>query len=84
MDLGVGSFVFSSGIVSARPFLKRPENRFKPLKGQLFNAVKQSLPILSLGLIRLIMVKGVDYQVIDLFPYLLYLCYFLFFLILII
>ncbi|CAG8572566.1 1284_t:CDS:2, partial [Funneliformis mosseae] len=62
MDLGVGSFVFSSGIVAAKPFLKRPENRFKPLKGQLVKAVKQSFPILSLGFIRLIMVKGVDYQ----------------------
>ncbi|RHZ80596.1 hypothetical protein Glove_134g60 [Diversispora epigaea] len=62
MDLGVGSFVFSSGIVSARPFLKRPENRFRPFKGQLFQSVKQSLPILLLGFIRLIMVKGVDYQ----------------------
>ena len=64
MDLGVGSFVFSSGIVAARPFLKRPENRFKPLKGQFINAVKQSLPILSHGIIRLITVKGVNYQVI--------------------
>ncbi|GES79382.1 GPI-anchored wall transfer protein 1 [Rhizophagus clarus] len=62
MDLGVGSFVFSSGIVAARPFLKKPENRFKPLKGQLFKAVKQATPILLLGFIRLIMVKGVDYQ----------------------
>lgn len=64
MDLGVGSFVFSSGIVAARPFLKKPENRFKSLKGQLFKAVKQAFPLLLLGFIRLIMVKGVDYQVI--------------------
>ncbi|PKK76154.1 GPI-anchored wall transfer protein 1 [Rhizophagus irregularis] len=62
MDLGVGSFVFSSGIVAARPFLKKPENRFKSLKGQLFKAVKQAFPLLLLGFIRLIMVKGVDYQ----------------------
>ena len=64
MDLGVGSFVFSSGIVAARPFLKKPENRFKPLRGQLFKAVRQASPILLLGFIRLIMIKGVDYQVI--------------------
>ena len=63
MDLDVGSFVFSSGVVAARPFLKRPENRFKPLKGQLLKALKQAFPILSLGFIRLIMVKGVNYQV---------------------
>ncbi|CAG8820468.1 4292_t:CDS:2, partial [Gigaspora margarita] len=62
MDLGVGSFVFSSGIVAARPFLKKPENRFKPFKGQLLRAVRQALPILILGFIRLMMVKGVDYQ----------------------
>ena len=63
MDLGVGSFVFSSGVVAAKPFLKRPENRFKPLKGQLLKAVRQAFPILLLGFIRLIMVKGVNYQV---------------------
>ncbi|CAG8445261.1 11939_t:CDS:2 [Cetraspora pellucida] len=62
MDLGVGSFVFSSGIVAAQPFLKKPENRFKPFKGQLLKAVKQAFPILTLGFIRLMMVKGVDYQ----------------------
>ncbi|CAG8556283.1 6269_t:CDS:2 [Rhizophagus irregularis] len=49
-------------IVAARPFLKKPENRFKSLKGQLFKAVKQAFPLLLLGFIRLIMVKGVDYQ----------------------
>ncbi|CAG8467513.1 14536_t:CDS:2 [Acaulospora colombiana] len=63
MDLGVGSFVFSSGIVSAKPFLKRPENRFKPLKGQLLKALQRALPLLALGFLRLIMVKSVDYQV---------------------
>ncbi|CAJ0630304.1 7636_t:CDS:2 [Entrophospora sp. SA101] len=62
MDLGVGSFVFSSGIVSAKPFLKKPENRFKPMKGQLVAAVKHSLPILALGILRLIAVKSSDYQ----------------------
>ncbi|KAG9293785.1 hypothetical protein G9A89_019123 [Geosiphon pyriformis] len=62
MDLGVGSFVFSSGIVAAKPFLKKPENRFKPLGGQLFRAIRQSLPILTIGFVRFLMVKGVDYQ----------------------
>ncbi|CAG8482626.1 7672_t:CDS:2 [Acaulospora morrowiae] len=62
MDLGVGSFVFSSGIISAKPFLKRPENRFKPFKGQLVRAFRRSLPLLALGFIRMMMVKGVDYQ----------------------
>ena len=62
MDLGVGSFVFSAGIVSAKPFLKRPENRFKPLGGQLINACKHAFPLFVLGFARLIAVKGVDYQ----------------------
>lgn len=77
MDLGVGSFVFSSGIVAARPFLKKPENRFKSLKGQLFKAVKQASPLLLLGFIRLIMVKGVDYQVILNLMFLIYIYIFL-------
>ncbi|CAG8798395.1 3648_t:CDS:2, partial [Cetraspora pellucida] len=51
-----------AGIVAAQPFLKKPENRFKPFKGQLLKAVKQAFPILTLGFIRLMMVKGVDYQ----------------------
>ncbi|CAG8605267.1 4487_t:CDS:2, partial [Ambispora leptoticha] len=62
MDLGVGSFVFSAGIVAAKPFLKRPENRFKPLSGQLVRVSRQSIPILALGFIRLLTVKGVNYQ----------------------
>ncbi|PWY99824.1 GWT1-domain-containing protein [Testicularia cyperi] len=61
MDMGVGAFVFSLGIISALPFLKSPQNRFKSLKGQLWQDAKKCLPLLVLGSIRVIMVKGVEY-----------------------
>lgn len=61
MDLGVGSFVFSMGIVSALPLLRSPMQRFKPLKGQLLRDARRSIPLLLLGSIRVIMVKGVEY-----------------------
>lgn len=64
MDLGVGSFVFSSGVVSSRTVLKQ---HFSPLSssvtflGRMKTAMRSSLPLLVLGLVRLVMVKGVDY-----------------------
>lgn len=61
MDMGVGSFVFSLGIISALPFLKSPQNRFRPLKQQIVSDFKKSLPLLLLGSVRVIMVKGVEY-----------------------
>ncbi|CDR98503.1 hypothetical protein [Sporisorium scitamineum] len=61
MDMGVGSFVFSLGIISALPLLKNPRNRFRPLKQQLFADLRKSLPLLALGSVRVVMVKGVEY-----------------------
>ncbi|KAI8961138.1 GPI-anchored wall transfer protein 1 [Daldinia sp. FL1419] len=62
MDVGVGSFVFSAGIVAARPVLKeRAEGRTTPLFQRLLYAMRHSLPLLVLGVIRLISVKGLDY-----------------------
>ncbi|KAJ3562625.1 hypothetical protein NPX13_g8498 [Xylaria arbuscula] len=62
MDLGVGSFVFSAGIVAARPLLKeRAENRATPLSQRLIHSMRPSLPLLVLGIVRLISVKGLDY-----------------------
>lgn len=61
MDLGVGSFVFSLGLVSALPLLKlKKRNSF--LIG-IYIELKKSLGVLLLGCIRIIMVKGVDYPV---------------------
>ncbi|KAK5631677.1 hypothetical protein RRF57_007391 [Xylaria bambusicola] len=62
MDLGVGSFVFSAGIVAARPLLKeRAENRTTPLSQRLMHSMRHSFPLLVLGVVRLISVKGLDY-----------------------
>ncbi|KAM7222185.1 GPI-anchored wall transfer protein 1 [Rhypophila decipiens] len=62
MDMGVGSFVFSAGIVAARPVLKElAENKPSPLGPRLVRSLRHSLPLLALGLIRLLSVKGLDY-----------------------
>ncbi|KAI1766125.1 GPI-anchored wall transfer protein 1 [Hypoxylon sp. FL1150] len=62
MDVGVGSFVFSAGVVAARPVLKeRAEGRATPLLQRLVYSMRHSLPLLVLGIIRLISVKGLDY-----------------------
>jgi phosphatidylinositol glycan class W len=69
MDLGVGSFVFSSGVVSARPLVKqrllqRLRNAPPPAPSpaaRLRSAMRTALPLLALGLVRLAMVKAVDY-----------------------
>ncbi|KAJ5226272.1 hypothetical protein N7468_007497 [Penicillium chermesinum] len=63
MDLGVGSFVFSAGVVSARAVLKnRASGAAKAGFAQrLAGSVRHSIPLLVLGLIRLWSVKGLDY-----------------------
>lgn len=62
MDLGVGSFVFSAGTVSARPVLRERLSRSTPsIVAKLRNALRHAAPLLVLGLIRLYSVKGLDY-----------------------
>jgi glucosaminylphosphatidylinositol acyltransferase len=62
MDVGVGSFVFSAGVVAARPILKeKQEGKSTPLSTRLYRSIRHSLPLLVLGLIRLYSVKGLDY-----------------------
>ena len=62
MDLGVGSFVFTAGLVAARPMLSpRPDRRSTTFPQHLLASTKHSLPLLVLGLIRLCSVKGLDY-----------------------
>ncbi|KAL2824152.1 GWT1-domain-containing protein [Aspergillus cavernicola] len=64
MDLGVGSFVFSGGVVSARSVLKDRENgasRKKTLRQRFVLSMRHSIPLLVLGLIRLYSVKNLDY-----------------------
>jgi phosphatidylinositol glycan class W len=64
MDLGVGSFVFSSGVVSARTVVKQqlsPGSSFVTFAERMKTAMRSSLPLLVLGFVRLAMVKGVEY-----------------------
>ena len=62
MDMGVGSFVFSAGIVASRPVLKeRADGRATPLATRLLQSIRHSLPLLALGVVRLLSVKGLDY-----------------------
>ncbi|EHN01722.1 Gwt1p [Saccharomyces cerevisiae x Saccharomyces kudriavzevii VIN7] len=58
MDLGVGSFVFSNGIVSSRTLLKSLSLKNKPsFVRNVFNALKSGGTLLFLGLMRLFFVK---------------------------
>lgn len=59
MDVGVGSFVFSLGLVSSRAGSSQRCNAFV----QILVALKKAAPILILGLIRVLMVKGAEYPV---------------------
>ncbi|KAK4180134.1 GWT1-domain-containing protein [Triangularia setosa] len=62
MDMGVGSFVYSAGIVASRPLLKeRAEGKTTPLGTRLIRSFRHSLPLLALGIVRLLSVKGLDY-----------------------
>ena len=62
MDMGVGAFVFSSGIVGARPVLKeKVSGRRMPLHHRLLSSMRHSIPLLVLGVIRFLSVKGLDY-----------------------
>ena len=62
MDMGVGSFIFSAGVVAAKPILKdRMAGKPSSLLQRLINSVRHSLPLVVLGLVRLYSVKGLDY-----------------------
>ncbi|KAI5298893.1 hypothetical protein KEM56_003687, partial [Ascosphaera pollenicola] len=63
MDLGVGSFVFSAGLVSARQVLRDRDaaSSRRSLPHRLAVAIRHSAPLFVLGLVRLYSVKGLDY-----------------------
>ena len=63
MDLGVGSFVFSQGVVSAIPILKDPVYLSSSPAPKILRTIKKTLPLIFLGIVRVIMVKGVEYPV---------------------
>ena len=60
MDLGVGSFVFSAGLISASSVIKSRSSEHG-LGSRLYTAGRHSLPLFVLGFIRLYSVKGLDY-----------------------
>lgn len=62
MDIGVGSFVFTAGLVAARPVLKdRAAGRSTRFLPRVLASFRHSIPLLVLGIIRLLSVKGLDY-----------------------
>jgi phosphatidylinositol glycan class W len=61
MDMGVGSFVFTNGVVSVRSSLKLGSGQLPPLTKRMAASIRHALPLLVLGVIRLISVKGLDY-----------------------
>lgn len=65
MDLGVGSFVFSGGLVAVRTDARGQASpspaEAASLTKRMKTAMRASLPLLVLGFVRLAMVKGVDY-----------------------
>ncbi|KAH3686602.1 hypothetical protein WICPIJ_002401 [Wickerhamomyces pijperi] len=65
MDLGVGSFVFSMGIITMRPLLAEKLQNKQHIMSYLdrvMGSIKGTSTCLILGLIRLIAVKGLEYQ----------------------
>lgn len=62
MDMGVGSFVFTGGMVAARPVLRdRAVGNEVPFVRRILGSIRHAIPLLVLGVIRLISVKGLDY-----------------------
>jgi phosphatidylinositol glycan class W len=62
MDLGVGSFVFSAGVVAARPVLKeKAARKSTTILQRLLGSLRHSLPLLALGIVRMLSVKGLEY-----------------------
>ncbi|KAJ4473893.1 GWT1-domain-containing protein [Lentinula aciculospora] len=61
MDLGIGSFVFSQGVVSAIPLVKNPAHLLVLTPPKIIAVSKKMLPLFVLGVVRVISVKGAEY-----------------------
>ena len=59
MDLGVGSFVFSAGVVGARSVIRTGQTTH--IITRFIKSVRHSMPLIVLGTIRLISVKNLEY-----------------------
>lgn len=65
MDIGVGSFVFSMGLASSRMLIKQslqPNQLGGSYLGLVMRSTVKALPVLCLGLVRLVSVKTLEYQ----------------------
>ncbi len=60
MDLGVGSFVFSSGLVSASTPTSR-RGGSSTFAQKMSGSLRTAAPVLVLGLVRLVITKQIDY-----------------------
>ncbi|KIW40476.1 uncharacterized protein PV06_07672 [Exophiala oligosperma] len=66
MDLGVGLFVFSAGVVSARSVVKRKSGTLTTTSSSSFTSrflvsLRHAFPLFVLGVVRLLSVKNLDY-----------------------
>lgn len=59
----MGSFVFSQGVVSAIPLIKDPSHLTAPLRQKLVAVVRKTAPLIVMGLVRVLLVKGTEYPV---------------------
>ncbi|CED82797.1 Uncharacterized membrane protein [Phaffia rhodozyma] len=63
MDVGVGSFVMSLGIISARPFLRPASSSTRPISiiPAVLTSIRKNAWTVVMGLVRVAMVKGAKY-----------------------
>ncbi|KAG1802678.1 GWT1-domain-containing protein [Suillus plorans] len=61
MDIGVGSFVFSQGVVSAIPTIKDISYLQAPILPKLKSVSRKMIPIIVLGILRVVLVKDTEY-----------------------
>ncbi|KAG2117401.1 GWT1-domain-containing protein [Suillus cothurnatus] len=61
MDISIGSFVFSQGIVSAIPIIKDISYLQAPVLPKLKSVSRKMIPIIVLGILRIMLVKGTEY-----------------------
>ena len=61
MDMGVGSFVFAAGLSAARQQLREQEKKSYSFVARFKNSLRHSFPLLILGVVRLLSVKGLEY-----------------------
>jgi len=64
MDLGVGSFFFSQGILSVIPILQDPSYLIAHMPSKFLVVMRKSFPVLLLGIVRVLGAKGAEYPVV--------------------